>query len=236
MFGRKSFCLILTALIFSGFCLWAGDTAAFVDLGFSTDGNTYMFAQYGVEETTLKPWVDLGVVDVSRNNYVPGGKLSYTHTSPVSSGQDGSGALYRIISQNAPLANRYGVDFLLQGRPIYISVENGNDAGIVGGEIVEFRDFQSGAAYKAALTPTFEGRGENLKSSFIINLNRTTGNGSKQTYTVGTPQVKRPQITAYRIRKVLVGPNGGSIVFIIEMRRPSGDGFDIRYMIESLKL
>jgi predicted secreted protein len=234
MLQRKSFYLVLTALIFGALRLWAGDNASFVDLGFSPDGKIYMFAQYGVEAATLRPWADLAVVDVPRNNFVDGGKVSYTHTSPVENGQDGSGALYRLISQNGPLANRYGVNFLLQGHPLYIALENGRTGE--GGELIEFRDFQAGASYRATLIPTLEGSGGNLKSSFFINVEKTGRDGVKRTYTVGSPHFKRPLISSYRIRRVMTAPQEDSLIFVIEMKKSGANGFDIRYMAEALKL
>jgi predicted secreted protein len=235
MLRKKSFYLVLTILIFSGSRLWAGDNASFVDLGFSPDGATYMFAQYGVESDTLRPWAELAVVDVPKNNFVPGGRVSYTHTSRVTNGQDGSGALYRLIAQNGALANRYGVNFLLQGYPLYISLETSDRAGD-GGESIDFRDFQANVSYKATLIPTLEGSGGNMKSSFFIKLERTAKDGSQRTYTVGSPQFKRPLISSYRIRKVMIAPQNGSLIFVIEMKKPGVGGFDIRYMTEALRL
>jgi predicted secreted protein len=235
MLRKKSFYLVVTALIFSGLRLWAGDNASFVDLGFSPDGVIYMFAQYGVESDSLKPWAELAVVDVPRNNFVPGGRISYTHPKAVANGQDGSGALYRLIAQNGALANRYGVDFLFQGYPLYLSLETSDRAGD-GGEIIEFRDFQANVSYRATLIPTLEGSGNNLKSSFYINLERTARDGSKRTYTVGSPAVKRPFISSYRIRKAMIAPQNGSLIFVIEMKKSGDNGFDIRYMAEALRL
>jgi predicted secreted protein len=234
MFERKSFYLVILAVLLGGSCLWAGDTASFVDLGFSPDGRIYMFAQYGIEAKTLKPWAELAVVDVPQNNFVSGGRVSYTHDSPVTAGQDGSGALYRLLTRNTALVDRYRVNFLFQGQPLYLSLENGGDP--VFGETIEFRDFERNASYKAVLVPYTEGSGTNLKSSFYINLERTAGDGSKKTYVVGTPQVKRPLIASYRIRKVMTAPGDGSVIFVIEMRKQNDAGFDIRYMVEALRL
>jgi predicted secreted protein len=228
---KKKAVFIIFALILC-VSLWAGDTASFVDLGFSPDGRTYIFAQYGVESATLRPWADMFIVDIPRNNFVPGGKISYIHDRPVIAGQDGSGALYRIIARNAALAERYGVSFLLQGQPLYIAMENRTTAG----ETIEFRDFEQGASYRAVLVPYVEGSGTSLKSSFYINLERTAGDGSKKTYTVGTPQIKRPLIASYRIGKVVIAPGDGSLIFVIETRKPSGGDFEIRYMVEALRL
>jgi predicted secreted protein len=228
---KKKAVFIILALILC-ISLWAGDTASFVDLGFSPDGRIYVFAQYGVESSTLRPWADMFVVDVPRNNFVSGGKISYAHDSPVTAGQDGSGALYRIIARNAALAERYGVSFLLQGQPLYIAMENAAAAG----ETIEFRDFEQGASYRAVLVSYVEGSGTGLKSSFYINLERTARDGSKKTYTVGAPQIKRPLIASYRIGKVVIAPGDGSLIFVIETRKPSGGDFEIRYMVEALRL
>lgn len=225
-------------LIWAGLLVWraalvhAGDSASFVDLGFSPDGNIYMFAQYGVQSGGLKPWAELFVVDVSRNDFVSGGKVSYTHDSPIVAGQDGSGALYRVIARNAALAEKYGINFPNQGQPLYIALE-GDPA--YEGEAVEFRDFESGFSYQALLVETVSGSGAGLRSSFHIKLTRISDDGQKKTYDLGTPDLKRPYISAYRIKKALIAPHGDSLVFVIEMKRQSEGGPDIRYMVEALR-
>jgi predicted secreted protein len=230
MLQRKSFSLVAAALVFGALHLWAGDTASFVDLGFSPDGKVYVFAQHGVKALTLIPWADLAVVDVSKNDFMPGGKVSFTHTRPVGPGQDGSGALYQLLSQNNALTTRYEINFLRQGHPLYISPETAEQAPF------EFRDFQTGVSYRASLTQHTEGSGRHLRSSFHILLEKTNPGNAKQFYTVGSPQLQRPLITSYGIRKVIRAPQDGSLIFIIEMRKPNDGGFDTRYMVEALKL
>jgi predicted secreted protein len=212
--------------------VWAGDIASFVDLGFSPDGSTYMFGQYGIQSKTLKPWADLYVVDVASNNFASGGRLSFMHDSAVVAGQDGSGALYGLIARNTALADRYRINFLLQGQLLYLSLDT-NPPPV---ENVEFRDFERNNAYKAHLVPALEGSGANLKSSFYISLERTLADGTRRTYTIGNPQVKRPLIDAYRIKKVMVAPRGGAIVFVISTSTPTANGPDVRYMVETLSL
>ena len=231
MFYKKVFCTFAVVLFLGVSGLWAGDTASFVDLGFSPDGSTYMFAQYGVQSQTLKPWADLFVVDVHSNNFVSGGKLSYINDSPVVSGQDGSGALYRIIARNAGLAEKYQVNYCFQGQPLYIALDKESSVGTI-----EFRDFEIGAAYKATLVPHVEGSGTTLKSSFYINLERTGRDGSKKIFTVGTPQLKRPLVASYRIRKVMIAPHDGSMIFVIEMKKQEAGDSSVRFMVEALRL
>ncbi|MDR0599252.1 MAG: DUF2259 domain-containing protein [Treponema sp.] len=223
--------MILAVLILLVCPVWAGDTAIFVDLGFSTDGGTYMFGQYGVQSGTLRPWADLCVVDVSSNSFVPGGRLSYVHDSPVIAGHDGSGALYRVLARNTALVDRYRVGFLLQGQLLYVSMENGI---LSGPETIEFRDFEKAASFRATLTSGGSGM---EGSSFSIRLERRHGDGSVKTYTAGSAGIKRPGIISYRIRRVFAAPRNGALVFVIEMSKQNpGGGTDLRYMVETLKL
>ncbi|MDR1971056.1 MAG: DUF2259 domain-containing protein [Treponema sp.] len=221
------------ALALCGAVLWAGDTASFVDLGFSRDGGVYMFAQYGVLSNTLRPWADLYAVDVPRNDFVSGGKVSYSSNNPVNAGNDGIGAFYRIIAQNSALADRCGVDYLHQGHPLYIALDD--EGGNPRGERVEFRDFERGFSYQAQLIPSTEGSGANLKSSFYITLNRTGPAGDRRTFTLGNPGVKRSQIATYKIKKVIASPLDNSLIFVIETRKQAVNGYDIRYMVETLR-
>ena len=229
----KKLSLAFAGLLIAGISgLWAGDSASFVDLGFSPDGGIYMFAQYGVQSGILKPWADLFVVDVARNDFVSGGRISYTHDKPIDAGQDGTAALYRLLTEQAGLVERYEVSYPNQGQPLYIAL-SGDIA--YEGKPIAFRDFISGISYKATLAETVSGSGENLRSSFYITLESVDSDGEAKTYTVGTPSLKRPLIESYRIKKVLVAPSGNSLIFVIEMKRSAAKGHDIRYMIEALR-
>jgi predicted secreted protein len=236
MHYKKIICTLSIALLMGVSGLRAGDTASFVDLGFSPDGKTYMFAQYGVQSGTLRPWADVFVVDVLRNNFVSGGRISYVHDKPVVSGQDGSGALYHLVAKNAPLAERHRINYCFQGQPLFIDLNNSGSGDASMSRPVEFRDFENGASYRATLVPQVEGSGQALRSSFFITLERTARDGTRRVYTVGTPQLKRPLIASYHIRKVMIAPHDGSMIFVIEMRRQDGGSFDIRYMVEALRL
>jgi predicted secreted protein len=236
MAKRKSICMVLFLMVLGLFSLRAGDVAAFVDLGFSPDGKVYMFAQYGVQSATLRPWAELFAVDVARNNFVAGGRLSYIHDSAAVPGQDGAGAFYRLISRNLSLAENHGVNFLTQGHLLYVALDN--DALAPADNPIEFRDFNSGTAYRAALVPQITGSGSNLRSSFYINFESIAKNGSRKSYVAGSPQIKRPLVAEYRICKVVLDPRQGSVIFVIEQKIQSeaGSGYDIRYMVEALPL
>jgi predicted secreted protein len=228
--------MALFLVIHSLFFLHAGDVANFVDLGFSTDGKVYMFAQYGVQSGTLRPWAELFAVDVARNEFITGGRQSYIHDNAVVSGQDGTGALYLLISGNTFPVKSYEINFLTHGRLLYVSPDDG--VPLSSGAAIEFRDFVNGTSYKATLVSQIAGSGPNLKSSFYIDFERTSKNGSRKRYVAGSPQVQRPLTAEYRICKIIFDPRKESIVFVIEQKiqNEAGSGCNIRYMVETLPL
>ena len=232
MILKRIFFVLSGFLVINVCALWAADSASFVDLGFSPDGRTYMFAQYGVRSGTLRSWADMFIVDVARNNFVSGGRISYTHDRPIVAGQDGSGALYHIIAKNAALAERHNIVYTNQGQPLYIALAG--DPAFEGSTIV-FRDFATDISYRANLVETVIGSGRNIQSSFYITLEGVGRDGRARTFTVGTPHLQRPSIFSYRIKRVLIDPSGNSLIFVIEMKSHAADGNDVRYMVEALR-
>jgi predicted secreted protein len=212
--------------------LWAGDSAVYVDLGFSPDGKTYMFGQYGVLSPSLKPWAEIYVVNVETNNYVPNGKVTRTQDTAIKAGQDGSGILYQLLNSNSALVSRYNINLQNQGQPLYISR---NENPPERGETIDFRDFISGKSYKAQLIPVITGSGQDTRSSFHIDMEIRSQNGLTSQIPVGNPQIVRQKIASYNIKKVLINAVGNSIVFVIEMKRIAENGFDTRYMVEVIK-
>jgi len=233
MLLKKTNVIILLILLTCVSALWAGDSAVFVDLGFSPDGRTYMFGQYGVLSPSLKPWADLYVVDVNSNNFVQNGRVTYTQDTAIKAGQDGSGILHQLLSRNTSLTSRHNINFQNQGLPLYISRDENPPPR---GERITFRDFLSGRSYVAQLVPTINGSGQNVSSRFQINMEVTSPNGQVKNYVVGTPNFTRQRIAQYNIKRVLIDANGNSVIFVIEMKRVAENGFDIRYMVEAVRL
>ncbi|MDR0503291.1 MAG: DUF2259 domain-containing protein [Treponema sp.] len=229
----KKLFIIFSVIILTVSAVWAGDSASFVDLGFSPDGRTYMFGQYGVQSQTLKPWAELYVVDVRSNDFIANGRVSFTQDSPIKAGQDGSGVFYRLLTNNSGLANQNSVNFQNQGLPLYISrAENPPENG----ERIDFRDFISGNTYKAELISSRNGSGQNVSSSFCIKMEVRAGSGQIKNYTVGSPSITRAKIHSYNIKRVLIDSTGNSIIFVIEMKQIAEGGFNTRYMVEAQRL
>jgi len=233
MLLKKTVFILFILLLTSVSALWAGDSAVFVDLGFSPDGRMYMFGQYGVLSPSLRPWADLYVVDVTSNTFVPNGRVSLVENTPIKAGQDGSGILHRLVANNSTLSNRYCINFQNQGLPLYISRDENPPPR---GEKIDFRDFLSGKSYNAQLISTITGSEQNARSQFFINLEVNSPNSQCRTYKVGSPNFVRQGIVQYNFKRVLIDSSGSSIIFVIEMMRATNNGYDIRYMVEAVRL
>ncbi|MCL2558230.1 MAG: DUF2259 domain-containing protein [Treponema sp.] len=234
VFRRISFALAAwLALVVPAF--GSGDSANFVNLGFSADGRVYMFAQYGVLSGSLRPWADVFIIDVESGALVPGGSASFVHDRPIVAGQNGSGAMHAILAGNTLMAEQHDVVFPNQGQPLYIAL-TGDPA--LSGQPITFRDFSSNEAvvfYEASLSQSIQGSGESLRSSFVIDLKKTH-RGETRTFRLGSPVEWRTGVISYHIRQVLVSPSGSSLVFVIETRHPAGNTHNVRYMVQTLRL
>ncbi|GBU26589.1 hypothetical protein R84B8_00099 [Treponema sp. R8-4-B8] len=233
MLLKKTVFMLFILLLTTVSALWAGDSAVFVDLGFSPDGKMYMFGQYGVLSPSLRPWADLYVVDVAGNTFAQNGRVSLTENTPIKAGQDGSGILHRLVANNSTLSNRYCINFQNQGLPLYISRDVNPPPR---GEKIDFRDFLSGKSYKAQIISTITGSGQNAKSQSFINLEVNSPDGQCKTYKVGSPNFVRQGIVQYNFKRVLIDSTGSSVIFVIEMMRATTNGYDIRYMVEAVRL
>ncbi|MCF7929657.1 MAG: DUF2259 domain-containing protein, partial [Spirochaetales bacterium] len=159
----------------------AGDIASFVNLGFSRDGNYFLFGQYGVGDSDGKPYAELYTVDVSKNSFASSGVKKETYSIPVETGQEGSGALYTLLRESSPMIERYRVNHLLTGRPVYL-LTNGEEPK----SRIEFRDFPTDTSYTVTLVQDSKGKENNPSAAFHLQL-RLNRLGKVRTYTIGRP-------------------------------------------------
>ena len=225
----------LTIMIFLSFiataALCAGDKAEFVNLGFSPDGRYFLFGQYGYMSEQSLSYADLYLVDVQKNIFVSGGVLKGEYTNSLEPGQSADGALYKLLESALTLKNRYGIDFLEKGRPLYIRIDESEESL----DSLDFRDFETSSHYGMTLTKSIISDGEGIpeKSSFHIDLDYTGNSGNTVSFKIGHPDFMRKGIGDYRIERVLTDPLGDSIVIILAK---IDRDLNIRYMVETLKI
>ena len=209
----------------------AGDITRFTNLGFSSDDGVFMFAQYGVEQETSTPYAEVFTVDVADNDFVPNGRVSKSSDRAVSAGHDGRGALHSLLHEARGLVDEYNIDHSRQGRIVYALLNEDEPE-----DVIDFRDFNTGARYRAELIQDRDESGSDVRARFHIELVRETPEDNSRTYTIGLPDFYRDGVDSYRIHQAILSSDERSLVFVVEMRRPDDYGASIRYMVETVRL
>lgn len=224
---RKLCILFLCAVTMTG--LFAGDVASFVNLGFSLDGERFVFGQYGVTDVDFQAYADIFCVDVAQNKFLPEGKKAI-EPSKSTAGKDAKGVFAALQNDTAAYIKKTGVDSSKQGRNIYIQAEDEPKL-----KKISFKDFETGTDYVVTLNVLSEGSKEKIKSSFYITLEMTGVDAKKSTKTVGLPGFKRDSVSDYLIRRIITDSSGKSLVFVVEKIQFDRNGNSSRFMVETLR-
>lgn len=216
--------LALSALAF------AGDVAAFVNLGFSEDGRYFMFAQYGIDSSG-RSFAEIYTVDNQRNDYAPKGQLKSVSNAPLDLGQDGSGLFYTLLYENSGAVRRFGLDHLRQGRLLYVLL-NGEEAK----PAINFRDFKTDRDYSVSLCQQVQEGERGPRSSFSLDVDISLPDGSTLSFSGGSPEIKRQGVMGYLIRRVILSPDARYLILVVEKKQRDKEGLSSRYMVESIKI
>jgi predicted secreted protein len=225
---------ILLAAVFSSF---AGDAAAFEDLGFSADGKTYIFAQYGKIDRTFQAWADIYTVNVAKNVFVPG-EVYRILPSDATAAESGKAAYQKLAAKNYGKIKKYDCSPVSSDNILYIYEDSSKSAQ---DEIV-FKDFKGSSidnpvTYHIQILPTYVGHGEAVLSSFYITVKKVDGSGTDiASFKAGSPDIKRKGVSGYRIDKIFYNEKSKSLVFVVEKTLDTARGTSIRYMVETLQL
>ncbi|MDA3809487.1 MAG: DUF2259 domain-containing protein [Spirochaetaceae bacterium] len=224
--------LVICSLIFISIAhLFGGDTARFVNLGFSGDGSYFMFAQHGFKADTGLVYSDLFIVDVKRNIFTSGGVKHGEYETVIEPGQSTDGALFSLLEDSLTLKKRYGISYLERGRPLYIRIAEGEEEDTSNN--LEFRDFETEMKYTIDQKQNITGENRDLESSFYIDLVIDYKNGITKKLKIGHPEYMRAGILEYSINRIILSPGESSLVFIISKKDKD---LNVRYMIETVKI
>ena len=214
---------------------FAGDAAAFVDLGLSADGKTYVFAEYGKTDKAFQGYAEIYCVDIEKNDWIDG-EVFRTNPSPATVKKSGKKVYQELLKKADWCLKKYNLkqsdpDNLLFTREIPSS----------NGEIV-FKDFEGSTVehsifYHIKLIKNVEGSGVNCKSSFFISLEKQDESGNVISRNiVGNPDIKRKGVTGYTINRIFSDKSGRNLVFVVEKTMENETGTCIRYMVETIRL
>lgn len=225
---------------FTIFCvcalLHAGDVAAFVDIGFSSDGNTYMFGQYGSTDKNYEGYASIFTVDVKSNTFVENGVFS-TLPSSKTKGKSGIEIYKKLYAKNENYISKYNFKPTNLNSTLYLR----SDSKKTPNEIY-FKDFERSSnsaevMYHITLIPWYSGKTASSESSFFMSVEKQNENGNiLSKNVVGTPSYKRKGVTNYAVEKIVCDETGTSLVFVVEKQITTVNGMDIRYMVETVSV
>ena len=224
--------LVLLPLLLSiSTYVYAGDVASFVNLGFSPEAESFMFAQYGIDSEASEPFAELYAVDVANNEFETDGVKEASYEVDLEPGMDGSGALFTLLGENASLVERYDISHLNPGRIVYLLVDGEEPKSHI-----EFRDFNTGNKYEIDLEQRKRGGDDEVRAAFHIELAIEFADGTERELTIGRPDYFRDGVSRYRISHVYLGPNEQSLVFVVQKETVKESGTTIRYMVETVAI
>jgi predicted secreted protein len=221
---------LITLVLLASSLSYAGDVAQFVNLGFSDDSRYYMFGLYGVVDDGTAQYGELYVVDVAGNRFVPDGVRRKVFDVRPEVGQDGFGAFLTLFRDSVGSTEKHRIDHMKGGRLLYLLIDGEEPK-----PVLSFRDFESGRSYRIELLQSTFGSGAQVSASFHINLTVSMSGGDRY-FTVGLPGYRRDGVQSYRIKRIYSSPDDSSLVFVIEKREYAENGFDVRYMIETVSI
>lgn len=230
--------LLLSGIIFvaATLSIFAGDVAAFVDLGLSSDGKTYVFAEYGKTDHNFQGYAEIYTVDIAKNDFIDGGVFR-TLPSASTASKSGKTVYDELYSKAAWYLKRYNLKQPDVDNLLYV-----RDESKTGDSEIVFKDFESSTPetsifYHIKLEKNVVGTGSNLKSSFFIGLEKQDENGRVISRNiVGSPDVKRKLVTDYTIDRIFSDKSGRNLVFVVEKKLSDTTGTSIRYMVETIHL
>lgn len=228
--------LISGILLAAGFSLFAGDAAAFVDLGISNDGRTYAFGEYGKTDKSFQGYAEIYTVDIEKNDFIAG-EVFKTQASAATGSKSGKAVFDELYSKANWKLKKYDFKPAPVDNLLYL-----RDDKKAGESEIVFKDFEGSTVeqsvfYHIKLVKTCEGSGENLRSSFFITLEKKNGDGEVISRNiVGSPDIKRKKVTDYRIDRIFSDKSGRNLVFVVEKTLSDVNGSSIRYMVETIRL
>jgi len=225
---RKIYLICALFILLIPVFAFSGDSATFINFGFSENSRYFMFGQYGIKSDHTNPFAEIYTVDVEDNTFVTDGVIKENYEVGLEAGQSGIGGLFRAYRDALPLQKEYNINHLNTGRMLYLLI-NGDEPK----SRLNFRDFQTGNTYSVVLHQENRKTGKQIEASFFIHLTLQPKSGNKRTYTIGLPDYWRGGVASYAIKKILISPDDAALIFVIEKRYQDNSDRNIRYMVET---
>lgn len=232
----KKILMFAASAVFASLASFAGDSASFVDIGFSEDGQRYLFGQYGKLDKSYEPWAEIFTVDVASNDFVKGENFRLK-AGDVSSEESGKNAFESLKAKSEWKLSKYKAKPAGSETLLYLREDEVKEPT----EEIVFKDFEGSSDgnevfYHVTLVPEYQGSGKNSRSKFYIDVVKKDSQGAViSSFKAGTPDFMRKGITSYQIEKIFTDKSGKSLVFIVKKTLEDSTGTSIRYMVEACR-
>lgn len=234
---KKNHIAVLLFSVLTAAAVFAGDVATFVEKGFSSDGKSYVFGQYGRTDNKFQGWAEIYHVDIASNDFVDGGvfKINPTAVTADKTGKE----VYDSLEAKSYFYLK-GVDCKETGpeEVLYIC----DDPKKKGNDEIVFKDFKNSKidaqnTYHVQLVSDVKGSGKDVRSSFFIQLELEDADGKiLLRKKIGSPEIVRKGISGYKIERILCDESGKSMIFVVEKMQEDSNGTSVRYMVEAAAL
>lgn len=229
--------LLIILAVLCAALLYAGDVAAFDDIGFSADGKTYVFGQYGITDKTFQGYAELYAVDIDSNEFVPSG-IYRTQASSATAGKGGREVYDALVEKNAAWLSKWNAAPAGIMNTLFMRTDEAKNvtAPIV---VNDYEHSEEGnlCSYTFTLVPFVQGSGDAAVSSFYINVEKKDADGNQiLKFVAGSPDVKRKGVSGYAIDKIMCDDAGSRFVIVVEKISDEGTAPSVRYMVETFKL
>lgn len=215
----------------------AGDVATFVDKGFSADGKSYVFGQYGRKDKKFQSWAEIIQVDIEKNDYVDSGVFRI-NPSAVTVDKSGKEIYESLEAKNFFYIDKLNCKVADADHTLYVC----DDVNKLGSDVIEFTDFTGSSIenpdkYFIQLNQTINENKSGIKSSFYIDVTKKDSNGNVLTsQKVGSPDILRKGIKNYKIERIFIDNSKSKFIFVIEKTLEDETGISIRYMVEAAEI
>ncbi|MCR4713401.1 MAG: DUF2259 domain-containing protein [Treponemataceae bacterium] len=234
---KRCIFVVLSLCLFFAY-LFAGDVAVFDDIGFSADGKTYLFGQYGTTDKTFRGYAELYAVDIENNSFRTNG-IYRTNATESTAGKSGAAVYDELKKKNSGWISSWKASPADMSEVLYIRPYN---TKIAENEI-SIRDFEHSTAagtmqYTFKLVSYSEGKGASMTSSFYITVEKKNAEGKLINKIVaGSPDIKRRGISGYAIEKIICDKTATNFVIIVEkISEEENAAPSVRYMVETFVL
>lgn len=228
--GKKVLAVMLLFIGINSLPVFAGDRAEFYSFGFLDEGKTYLYGEYGLQESGSLRYSELFRANADSSVVE---SLFYAEEDTFTHERTGNAELAFLLESAASYSVEVEeqVSLLDKGRILYEKVP-----GSPVSRIMQFAD--NSYSYTVSLIKLRESAVPEKANAFTVILYRTGPGGMQRRYEAGSLTAKLAGIYDVRLTEAIISTEGRTLVLVFQTKEydPDSGDFHIRYLIRSMYL